>query len=123
MKRFERIASLLIVGFLAFAPLGTLIFGVPFLLGLGGYLLNRVQSIEHDPQPQPAASSSSNKAERELPVMERPRTFSELPAYLELCPPKCQLSVLPGKVKGGIACHPYCLTLAMPIAPRSKVKC
>ncbi len=36
MKHFKRIAALLITGFLAFAPPGTLIFGALLILGLIG---------------------------------------------------------------------------------------
>ncbi len=94
MKRLKRIAALLIVGFLTFAPPGTMIFGVAFLLGLGGYFFNRNQTVEHNPQPQPAASSSSIMAEGRSPIVEKPRTFSELPAYLE--------SFLPSEAKGKV---------------------
>jgi len=110
MKRFKRIAALLIVGFLTFAPPGTMIFGVAFLLGLGGYLLNRDQSVEHNPQPQPTASSSS-KAERLPPVVEKPRTFSELPVYLEsFLPPEARGKV---SVKDNIASVNFALANAL----------
>lgn len=83
MKRFKRIAALGIVGFLTFAPPGTMIFGLTFVLGLGGYFFNRDQSAEHNQQHSPQQST-----------VQKPETLSELPAYLE--------SFLPPEARGAV---------------------
>lgn len=45
MKYFKRIAVLLITGFLAFAPPGTLIFGMILILGLIGHIRFAVGAV------------------------------------------------------------------------------
>ncbi|MDQ3684132.1 MAG: hypothetical protein M3430_00830 [Acidobacteriota bacterium] len=93
MKRFKRIAALLIVGFLTFAPPGTMIFGVTLVLGLGGYLLNRSGDTERS-APPPAASPTRSAEEGCAPAAEKPKSISELPAYLE--------TILPPEAKGTV---------------------
>ena len=105
MKRFKRIAALAMVGFLTFAPPGTMIFGVTFVLGLGGYLFNRSQSAE--PQRQQSTQQSTAR---------KPETFSELPAYLEsFLPPHARGAV---RVTGNTVSATF--TSANEISPREK---
>ncbi|HVF56857.1 MAG TPA: hypothetical protein VM934_11945 [Pyrinomonadaceae bacterium] len=58
MKRARRIAALLVAGFLAFAPPGTLIFGFLLIAGLLRHCTNTADDAKRAPQQRPAAESS-----------------------------------------------------------------